>query len=157
MSFLIRRRVFQGVLKDNISDLNLIPITLKNRLKNTITTTCLNTGKIAISQYQYLNSQVSALELDMNFACQPVIRKRKNYWRLCIQVDDFDNPITKEYIVIDLIYQGNSNFPLTYGHLCNLVYDEYKSLSETSSVGCLGLFGFFRSGNVIYSKICSVF
>ena len=79
MSFLIRRRVFQGVLKDNISDLNLIPITLKNRLKNTITTTCLNTGKIAISQYQYLNSQVSALELDMNFACQPVIRKRKNY------------------------------------------------------------------------------
>lgn len=156
MSLLIRRRLAQGVLKDCISSKsNITPISLKSKLKNTVTTQCLNTGKITTRQYQYLSSTVSLEELDIKFVCRPVSRKRRKYWKLCIQIDDFDNPETNEYIVYDLVFQGEVQ-PLIYGELCRLVYDECLTLSVTS-LDCYGLFGFIKSGNVIYSKICSIF
>ena len=156
MSLLIRRKLAQGVLKDCISSKSgIIPIDLKSKLKNTVTSTCLGTGKITTMQYQYLTSTVSLEELAIKFVCRPVSRKRRRYWKLCIQVDDFANPETNEYVVYDLVFQGKIQ-PLTYGKLCRLVYDEYKARS-VGSLDCYGLFGFIRSGNVIYSKICSIF
>lgn len=156
MSLLIRRRLAQGVLKDYISSKsNITPISLKSKLKNTVTSTCLRTGKITTMQYQYLTSTVSLEELAIEFVCRPVSRKRRRYWKLCIQMDDFANPETNEYVVYDLVFQGEIQ-PLIYGELCRLVYDECLTLSVTS-LDCYGLFGFIKSGNVIYSKICSIF
>lgn len=122
---------------------------------NTITSYNLN-GVPITYQYQYLSDNKPCSpklnELFDGFRYTPVKRKKYRSLELHILLDDFSYPSSdSEILVYDISFNGSV---LNWGYVCELIYYECKNIENMTF---LGLEGFYYSGNIIYSKICSVF
>ena len=104
-------------------------------------------------QYQYLkNARTDYEKLHPEFERILVNRKRTKNWELHVLLGDIEYP--KDNFIVDVILEKDS---LIWGDICSIVYDIWEDYSDSIDNSLYGLFGFYKLGNIIYPKICSIF